>query len=117
MLILGVMASHQRKMKRVRLSASFVGSGLKMPDNPNTDFKKLIYEMDLFEMAAPDSNSILRRVPGGWVYGDMQGVCFVPFHNEFMAGGSGLCVPAKQARQKIKETLQQGGITSEPVGD
>jgi hypothetical protein len=41
------------------------------------------YSLKLGERFAPDNNTSITRVPGGWVYGDMQGTCFIPFHNEF----------------------------------
>lgn len=41
------------------------------------------YSLKLGERLAPDNNTSITRVPGGWVYGDMQGTCFIPFHNEF----------------------------------
>jgi len=44
---------------------------------------KNIYELKLYEMTSQGNNDSIRRVPGGWVYGDMQGCCFVPFNNEF----------------------------------
>ena len=42
-----------------------------------------LYNMDLGTKIFFDNNSSWLRVPGGWVYGDMQGTTFVPFHNEF----------------------------------
>jgi hypothetical protein len=42
-----------------------------------------IYELKLFERWAPSNNEMVTRVPGGWIYGDMQGCCFVPFNDEF----------------------------------
>jgi hypothetical protein len=43
-----------------------------------------LYSIELGQYAYPDSNSAIMRVPGGWVYGDMHGCCFIPFNNEFM---------------------------------
>jgi hypothetical protein len=45
---------------------------------------RLIYQMKLGETHLPDSRTSIVRVPGGWVYSDMQGCCFIPFNNEFM---------------------------------
>lgn len=42
-----------------------------------------LYKLNLGEFFTPDSNSRWQRVPGGWIYGDMQGTCFVPFSNEY----------------------------------
>ena len=44
------------------------------------------YKLELGKAFAPDNNSIVRRVPGGWVYGDLHGCCFIPFDNEFQIG-------------------------------
>ena len=44
---------------------------------------KNIYDLKLFEKIALSNNEVVTRVPGGWVYGDMQGTCFIPFDNEF----------------------------------
>ena len=44
---------------------------------------KELYSMELGERRAFDNNSAWLRVPGGWVYGDMQGTTFVPFNDEF----------------------------------
>ena len=44
---------------------------------------KGIYALELNEYFNPDSNSSYRRVPGGWIYGDRYGTCFIPFDNEF----------------------------------
>lgn len=41
-----------------------------------------LYKMKLGEIFIPDSNLFVRRVPGGWVYVNMQGVCFVPITGE-----------------------------------
>lgn len=43
------------------------------------------YKMKLGEKIYPDNNSCIVRVPGGWVYGDLQGTCFIPFDNEFQS--------------------------------
>ena len=40
-----------------------------------------VYKLRLYEIYCPDDNSLYRRVPGGWVYEDLSGVCFVPFDN------------------------------------
>ena len=45
---------------------------------------KQLYEMKLFEVYYIDHNTLIRRVPGGWVYGDLQGCCFVPLSNEVL---------------------------------
>ncbi len=42
-----------------------------------------LYKMKMLEKLAPDMNSTLVRVPGGWVYSDINGCAFVPFDNEF----------------------------------
>ena len=42
-----------------------------------------LHDMKLLELSAPDNQSMIRRVPGGWVYGDMHGCCFVPYSKEF----------------------------------
>jgi len=43
-----------------------------------------LYSMRLGEMTCFNNNSSWLRVPGGWVYGDLQGTTFIPFDNEFM---------------------------------
>jgi hypothetical protein len=45
---------------------------------------KDLYHMKQLERHIIDNNSSIVRVPGGWVYGDLQGCCFVPLSNEFM---------------------------------
>ena len=35
-------------------------------------------KMEIGEQAYPTSNSVVIRVPNGWVYADMHGVCFIP---------------------------------------
>jgi hypothetical protein len=45
---------------------------------------KEIYGMGLGDWICFDSNSSWLRVPGGWVYGDLQGTTFIPFNNEYM---------------------------------
>jgi len=42
-----------------------------------------VYKMELLKQYIVDQNTLLTRVPGGWVYSDMQGCCFVPFNNDF----------------------------------
>ena len=44
---------------------------------------KELYNLKCGERYAPNRHSMWIRVPGGWIYGDMQGTCFVPFDNEF----------------------------------
>ena len=51
------------------------------------DLAKELYKLKCGESFYPNNHSSWIRVPGGWIYGDMQGTCFVPFNNEFMAGG------------------------------
>lgn len=41
------------------------------------------YKMKLGESMYPSNNESILRVPGGWVYGDLQGCCFIPFSKEF----------------------------------
>jgi hypothetical protein len=45
------------------------------------------YSLKLGEWLAPDNNTSITRVPGGWVYGNMQGTCFIPFHKELHPRG------------------------------
>lgn len=51
------------------------------------DKPEIWYSMKLGNMYPPDTNSIIIRVPGGWIYGNMQGNCFIPFNNEFQPNG------------------------------
>ena len=44
---------------------------------------KDLYDMKLFEVCLLGNNSLMRRVPGGWVYSDTDGCCFVPYNGEF----------------------------------
>lgn len=39
--------------------------------------------MKPLEKLCQDANSNWLRVPGGWVYSNMQGCVFIPFNNEF----------------------------------
>lgn len=39
------------------------------------------YDLHIGEFFAPDNNSIVTRVPGGWIWGDLQGCCFIPYIN------------------------------------
>lgn len=48
--------------------------------NPNA----IWYSMKLGQGFAPDNNTFISRVPGGWIFMHLRGVCFVPFNNEFM---------------------------------
>jgi|GEM_PF-5502350 hypothetical protein len=36
-------------------------------------------EMQMFEQFAPNTFTMFVRVPGGFTFGDMQGVCFIPY--------------------------------------
>ena len=45
---------------------------------------KELYTMKPLECICPDNNSNIMRVPGGWIFTNMQGSVFVPFDNEFM---------------------------------
>jgi hypothetical protein len=47
----------------------------------NFDWKKLYY-MKLGDFLIPTNNSHILRVPGGWVYSNMQGNCFIPYNND-----------------------------------
>jgi hypothetical protein len=47
------------------------------------EYSERIYGLKLGEMFFPNNSSSWIRVPGGWVYGDLQGTCFIPFNNEF----------------------------------
>lgn len=42
-----------------------------------------LYNMKLHERFAPDNNHSIERVPGGWLYGDLQSTVFVPIDYEF----------------------------------
>lgn len=55
-----------------------------------------IYEIGLLERYAPSNNETMIRVPGGWIYSDMSGCCFVPWDNEFQPQRS-----AKEASDEI----------------
>lgn len=44
---------------------------------------KELYGLRLGEFATPNDNTMLLRVPGGWVYSGTMGTCFVPYDNEF----------------------------------
>jgi hypothetical protein len=49
---------------------------------------KRIYELEPLESVGAKALGIgeafsVLRVPGGWIYQSMQGICFVPFNNEF----------------------------------
>lgn len=50
----------------------------------NEEFIKKLYELKPMESIYQDNNSFWMRVPGGWIYGDLQGTIFIPFNNEFM---------------------------------
>ena len=42
-----------------------------------------LYSMGVGEVVMPNADSVLTRVPGGWVYSDVSGVCFIPYNTEF----------------------------------
>ena len=42
-------------------------------------FLEYLYHIKIGQFAAFDNRSAFTRVPGGWVYGDMDGTCFIPF--------------------------------------
>jgi hypothetical protein len=49
---------------------------------------KRIYELEPLESVGAKALGIgeafsVLRVPGGWIYQSMQGICFVPFDSEF----------------------------------
>ena len=48
-------------------------------DNRSVNFITRIYGLSLGESCCFDNNSSWLRVPGGWVYGNMQGTCFIPY--------------------------------------
>lgn len=43
-----------------------------------------IFTMKLHDEIIPDSNTVILRVPGGWLYMHLRGTTFVPFSREFM---------------------------------
>lgn len=47
------------------------------------DKAKELYNMKLGEEICFNTRSSWLRVPGGWVYGDVQGTTFIPFSDEF----------------------------------
>ena len=46
-----------------------------------------LYDIKLGERYAPNQNTMYTRVPGGWVYGDLHGTCFIPWDNEYQPTG------------------------------
>jgi hypothetical protein len=50
---------------------------------PQTTQAEEWYSLKLGEYFAPDNNTIIRRVPGGWVHTNLHGNCFIPWDNEF----------------------------------
>ncbi len=46
-------------------------------------FAEELYNLKLGEKSYPSNNEIWIRIPGGWAYGNIQGIVFVPFDNEF----------------------------------
>ena len=49
------------------------------------------------------------RVPGGWVYSDSNGCCFVPFNPEFAPGMEGMVM--------VTECAQCGAAEGQPHAD
>ena len=49
-----------------------------------------LYNMKLLEFFSENNHTGFLRVPGGWVYGDLAGCCFIPFDNEFQNTNSGV---------------------------
>ena len=43
-----------------------------------------IYKLKLLESMPVGRNINITRVPGGWVFSNMQGCTFIPYDNEFM---------------------------------
>lgn len=41
------------------------------------------HSMKLDDRYAPSLNSMVTRVPGGWIFESESGVCFIPFNDEF----------------------------------
>jgi hypothetical protein len=54
------------------------------------EFAEKIYSLKVGERFLPSSMESWTRVPGGWVYGDMQGTVFIPFDNEFQPKNPGM---------------------------
>ncbi len=42
-----------------------------------------IYNLKLLERYPPSTVETIIRVPGGWIYSNIYGCCFVPWDNEF----------------------------------
>jgi hypothetical protein len=42
-----------------------------------------ISEMEIGNRLAPDNNTNVTRVPGGWVWTDIKGTCFIPYSEYF----------------------------------
>ena len=43
-----------------------------------------LYKLELGDKIPCDRNSSFTRVPGGWVYSDISGNCFIPYNEEFI---------------------------------
>jgi hypothetical protein len=65
---------------------------------------KNIYELELYEMTSQGTSDSIRRVPGGWVYGDIMGCCFIPFNNEFQDAA---VIPANMGSPKLPLDIKE----------
>jgi len=45
--------------------------------------QEILHSMICGEEYFPNDSQMFKRVPGGWIYGNMQGNVFIPYDNEF----------------------------------
>lgn len=64
---------------------------------------KSIYDLKLHEVLHWDSFGVI-RVPGGWLYGELSSLVFVPFNDEFQAPDISVPVAAEDYQPpKVRE--------------
>lgn len=48
-------------------------------EKKEASFRDKLYGLDIGQCICPNGNAAYIRVPGGWVYQGVGGVCFIPF--------------------------------------
>ena len=65
------------------------------------------YGLKLGEHFHPNGYSSVTRVPGGWIFGNMQGACFIPWDNEFQSN-SEQSMTIKQIGMGVSQWKEHG---------
>lgn len=66
------------------------------------------YEMRCGEYYLPNSEQSIERVPGGWIFGDINGYCFIPYSDEFKEDAEELMVCINRDRGVCNDQIKTG---------